>query len=131
MGGGRTVLVVDDDASIRLLCRINLELDDHHVLEAATLDEARRAIASAPVGVVILDVHVGAEDGLAFLAELRRERPGVAVAVLTGSADSASVAAAGPDAVLGKPFVLDELRATVDGLSRGAAQKPDIDFSPA
>ena len=42
-GGGtsRTVLVVDDERSLRLLCRVNLELDGHRVLEAATLAEAR------------------------------------------------------------------------------------------
>jgi DNA-binding NtrC family response regulator len=37
------VLVVDDDASLRLLCRVNLELDGFDVREAATLDEARAA----------------------------------------------------------------------------------------
>ena len=37
---GRTVLVVDDDASIRFLCRVNLELDGWVVRDAATLDGA-------------------------------------------------------------------------------------------
>ena len=37
------VLVVDDEPSIRLLCRINLELEGFDVLEAGTLAEARAA----------------------------------------------------------------------------------------
>ena len=35
-----TVLIVDDDASLRLLCRINLELDGYNVLEAPNVTAA-------------------------------------------------------------------------------------------
>ena len=47
MGGtaAQTVLVVDDDDSLRLLCRVNLELDGYRVLEAGSLAEAREALA--------------------------------------------------------------------------------------
>ena len=31
-GAGRTVLVVDDDPSLRMLCRVNLELDGYAVI---------------------------------------------------------------------------------------------------
>jgi len=41
-----TVLVVDDDASLRLLCRVNLELDGYRVLEAPDVAEAERLILS-------------------------------------------------------------------------------------
>ena len=34
------MLVVDDDASIRLLCRVNLELEGYRVLEAKSIAEA-------------------------------------------------------------------------------------------
>ena len=37
----KTVLVVDDERSLRLLCRVNLELEGHVVHEAGTLAEAR------------------------------------------------------------------------------------------
>ena len=54
-----TVLVVDDDASIRFLCRVNLELDGWTVREAATLADARAELSHGGVAVVLLDVHVG------------------------------------------------------------------------
>ena len=54
--------------------------------------------------VVLLDVHVGSGDGIAFLAELRRLVPGVRVAMLTGTADTAAIRSAGPDAIVPKPF---------------------------
>ena len=42
----KTVLVVDDEPALRLLCRVNLELEGHRVLEASTLTEARELIAT-------------------------------------------------------------------------------------
>ena len=108
-----TVLVVDDDASIRLLCRLNLELDGWRVLEAAALSEARRHLEEDQVHVVVLDVHVGSGNGIEFLHELRRERPELKVAMLTGSDRLEGVDS---DAVIPKPFTIEQLTGTVAGL---------------
>ena len=108
-----TVLVIDDDASIRLLCRLNLELDGWRVLEAATLTEARRQLEETKVDVVVLDVHVGSGNGIEFLHELRRERPELKVAMLTGSDRLDAVES---DAVIPKPFTIEQLTSTVAGL---------------
>jgi DNA-binding NtrC family response regulator len=107
------VLVVDDDPSIRFLCRVNLEFDGWHVREAATLGEARLQLADGEVRVVLLDVHVGAENGVAFLDEIRAEHPQTKVAMLTGSMGGPTLEGASPDGVISKPFTLDELTATV------------------
>ena len=66
--GAVSVLVVDDEPSLRLLCRVNLELDGFSVLEAGTVGEARQTLGSRPIEVVILDVHVGTGDGRQLLA---------------------------------------------------------------
>jgi len=58
-----TVLVVDDDAAIRFLCRVNLELDGWAVHEAAAIEQARATLAATLVDIVLLDVHVGVGDG--------------------------------------------------------------------
>ena len=112
--GHQTVLVVDDDASIRLLCRLNLELEGWHVLEAATLAHAREQLEATDVGVVVLDVHVGSGNGLDFLNELRRDRPEVKVAMLTGSEAIGDVCS---DAVIPKPFTIEQLTSTVANLA--------------
>jgi DNA-binding response OmpR family regulator len=111
---GHTVLVVDDDASIRLLCRLNLELEGWHVLEAATLPLAREQLEAENVDVVVLDVHVGSGSGLEFLDELRRDRPNVKVAMLTGSAEIGDL---GGDALIPKPFTIEQLTSTVGNLA--------------
>jgi DNA-binding NtrC family response regulator len=119
-----TVLVVDDDQSIRFLCRVNLELDGWTVREAATLDEARHELSEGEVAVVLLDVHVGSQSGGDLLTEIREAYPGVAVALLTGSVGSPSLDPGAADGVVPKPFTLDQLRQTVRGLAPRAAQSP-------
>jgi DNA-binding response OmpR family regulator len=117
-GAGTTVLVVDDDASLRLLCRVNLELEGYRVLEAATLEDAANAVATEAVGVILLDVHVGAGDGRAFLRELRDSKTNVRVALFTGSSkledDDRRIA----DGILSKPFALEDLTSTVRRLAQ-------------
>ena len=110
----RTVLVIDDDASIRLLCRLNLELAGWRVREAGTLQQARTELDAHDIRIVLLDVHVGTGSGLDFLAELRRERPQLKVALLTGSAQVSERAG---DGVISKPFTIEQLTSTVANLA--------------
>jgi DNA-binding response OmpR family regulator len=117
------VLVVDDDAAIRFLCRVNLELDGWAVDEAATLDQARETLAAGAIDIVVLDVHVGVESGLDFIAEIRERNPGVPVVLLTGSVGSPGLEEVDADAVISKPFTLDQLTGTVGRLVlRGGAE---------
>jgi DNA-binding response OmpR family regulator len=108
-----TILVVDDDDSMRMLCRVNLELEGYRVLEAATIEAAQELLRGSSVDVVLLDVHVGAGDGFMLLKDIRDER----VALFTGSYEVDSERRAQVDAVLSKPFTLSELSATVAELA--------------
>jgi two-component system nitrogen regulation response regulator NtrX len=96
-----SVLVVEDDASLRLLARLNLELEQFRVREAGTLDEARAAVAAERPAMVFLDVHLHGEATDILLDELRRT--GIPVVVVTGSADIRQYRDRA-DQVLGKPF---------------------------
>ena len=115
--GGTTVLVVDDDAALRLLCRVNLELEGHRVLEASTIADARRTLAEEAVDVLLLDVHVGPDDGRLLLRSLRSENDQTPVALFTGSATLGDEDRALADGVLPKPFQLDDLITTVQALA--------------
>lgn len=110
------MLVVDDDEAIRLLCRVNLELGGHRVAEAVTLADAALALGEVAPEVVLLDVNVGTGDGLAFLAHVRAQRPTACVVLLTGSSELETLRDARPDAILRKPFDLDELLSVVADL---------------
>jgi DNA-binding NtrC family response regulator len=117
--GGRnhvkTVLVVDDERSLRLLCRINLELDGHRVLEAATLAEARAQIEQGLPDVVLLDVHLGNDDGLDLLDELEALDLPTRVVLLSGTSEIGPELRARVSGVIGKPFDLKRLAAAVSG----------------
>lgn len=113
MDAARTVLVVDDDPSLRLLCRVNLELDGFGVREAATLDDARAAALGGGVDVVLLDVHLGRTTTLPLLDELKRERPELPVALLTGESGLPPEARGRADEVIAKPFDVSMLGDTV------------------
>jgi DNA-binding NtrC family response regulator len=106
-------MVVDDEPAIRLLCRVNLELEGYRVLEAGSLDEARRLLDAEHVDGVLLDVHVGLDEGYELLRELAERDPVIPAALVTGSADVDTVDSANAAAVLGKPFTLEQLSDTV------------------
>ena len=88
-GGPMKVLVVDDEAPIRLLCRVNLEAEGIDVLEAADgasgLDVARSELPDA----VLLDVMMPGFDGWTVAERLlddERTR-GIPIVFLTARAD--------------------------------------------
>jgi DNA-binding NtrC family response regulator len=113
----KTVLVVDDEGSIRLLCRVNLELEGFRVLEAGTLDEAREQLEREAVDVVLLDVHVGSAHGYTLLREIRDRGDDLPVALLSGSVEIEAVDSSLADAVISKPFSLEKLGRTVRELA--------------
>lgn len=113
-----TVLVADDDPTMRLLCRVNLEHDGYRVLEAANGAEIHATLATEPVSGLLLDVRFGVEDGVEIARGLRRDRPELRIALLTGHSDDDGAWADVADAFLAKPFNLEALARTVRELVR-------------
>jgi DNA-binding response OmpR family regulator len=109
------VLVVDDEPAIRLLCRVNLELEGFRVVEASSLDAARTELEAGGISLVLLDMRIGNERGDSLLDELRER--GIPVVVVTGSAELDAEWASRADAVLGKPFAIDDLLHAVRSLA--------------
>jgi two-component system, cell cycle sensor histidine kinase and response regulator CckA len=107
-----TVLLVEDDPSMRLMCRVNLELEGHTVLEAGTIGEAHVLLESNDVDLVLLDVHVAGQEGYELIAPIRA-KGGAAIALMTGTAEVGPAERALVDHVMQKPFSLEELNGTV------------------
>jgi two-component system chemotaxis response regulator CheY len=106
----RTILIVDDDASIRRLIATTLEdVSGYRLEEAADGDEAVDRALDALPEIVFLDLEMPRVDGIETCRRMRSE-PTLAdatIVVLTG--DSGEVAersaqAAGADLFLTKPF---------------------------
>lgn len=102
-----TLLLVEDDEHVRVTFGAILESAGFDVTEAATLAQARQAIARQAFSVAVLDLDLPDGKGRELIADLRRTYPGVAIAILSGEApqpipgvDVYLVKATAPDALL-------------------------------
>jgi DNA-binding response OmpR family regulator len=115
------VLVVDDDAPIRLLCRVNLEAEGMEVLEAADGADGLEQARSAQPDVVLLDVMLPKLDGWR-VAEALLEDPAtgeIPIVFLTARAelrDQARGLEIGGIDYITKPFNPVELASVVRAL---------------
>ncbi len=119
MGGeGLSILIVEDDPALRLVCRVNLELERFAVREVDTVEAARAAVAEARPAVVLLDLHLGGTGSDELLDEL--EASGIPVVLVSGTVDVDGYAGRA-SAVLPKPFDPAELVAVALRLAAGGA----------
>ena len=81
-----TVLVIDDEESLRRLVSRSLTGVGFSVLEADNGASALRLLDTGgkPLHLVISDIHMPVMDGLAFAREFRLLRPGVPILFITG-----------------------------------------------
>jgi DNA-binding response OmpR family regulator len=113
-----TVLIADDESSMRLLVQTTIESDSYQVLEAADGDEAWALIKRHKPSLVLLDVQMPGRTGLEILASIKRDSSlsGVRVILMTAralDADRTAGMTAGADFYLTKPFSPLELLARV------------------
>ncbi len=124
MTGATTVLVVDDEASIRRLLRRALERQDYRVVEAADARETVSALAIDHPDVVLLDLGLPDRDGLELVQVIKRT--GAALLVVSArDATDEKVAALdlGADDYVTKPFDTDEVTARVRTALRHRARR--------
>ncbi|HEU5467870.1 MAG TPA: response regulator [Steroidobacteraceae bacterium] len=117
---GRTVLVVEDDATNRRVAELFLERAGCGVVLAANGQEAIDMLRRQHVDLVLMDVHMPVMDGLAATRRIRSEIPGGARVPVVGFTASAlreqveACRAAGMDDVLAKPLERARLEAVLE-----------------
>jgi len=112
----RTVLLIDDDESLRKVVEYNLIEEGYRVLTAADGTAGLAAFQEHPVDLIVTDIRMPGLDGLDLLARVRAMQPDLAVVVLTahGTIDSAVEAMRiGAADYLTKPFNRDQLKTAV------------------
>ncbi len=82
----RRILVVDDEPTITAVLRSLLEEKGCEVAVAASGDEARESLAGGDIAVALVDIHLGEDNGLDLLEEIRDTSPETETIVMTGSA---------------------------------------------
>jgi two-component system chemotaxis response regulator CheY len=111
---GKKILVVDDDASMRLLMRRMLSrMGIANIVEAESGAHALQLLATAPVDLVLCDWNMPAMSGMELFQRARSLRPDLLFLMLTGRADAESHAAArkaGVAAFMVKPIAAPDLK---------------------
>lgn len=122
------ILVVDDDAAIRIVLAEALREERHEVALAASLGEMEELLERFDPEILVTDVMLPDGNGLDQIAAVLARRPDLPVIVLSAQntlATAVRATEAGAFEYLPKPFDLEELcRAVKDGL-RSRSLKPD------
>lgn len=121
-----TVLVVDDDHSIRELMRLYLKSLGHNVLLAEDGVEALEYVQTYTLDLILLDVILPGMDGLAVCAAIRKqvETPILMLTAANKIDYAARAFQLGADGYITKPFTLSTLKMRIqtflsDRLDRG------------
>src|SRR5438552_1784575 len=112
----RTILVADDDASIRSLLKQLLSDEGYSVVEATTGTEVVEKVKDINPDLVIMDVRMPELDGIEALSKLKVSSPKTSVLIMTafGSSNNAIRAMElGAFDYITKPFELDKISHTV------------------
>jgi two-component system cell cycle sensor histidine kinase/response regulator CckA len=128
--GTETVLVVEDDAALRILVRETLEQAGYKVLEGTTPHHALSLAASHPgnIHLVLTDVVMPGMSGRDLREKLKDVRPGSPVAFMSGYTDETigQLGLLEPGVhFLRKPFTSDRLLGKVREALRGPAVQPE------
>ena len=116
--GGQTVLVAEDEASVRRSVRVILERGGFTVIDAADGVEALEAFDHAPdeIGLLLTDVMMPQMGGRDLALRVRERRPDLPVVFMSGFLRDPDVLRMVNDRrvrFIAKPFDIDELISTV------------------
>ena len=132
MNKQQTIMVVDDEATIREVVRKYLELDGFKVLEASTGPQALDMLHEQRPSLIILDIMLPGIDGFAITRSIRNAEefaplsadgdiPIIMLTARTGEADRISGFELGADDYVVKPFSPRELVARIKAVLRRSA----------
>jgi DNA-binding response OmpR family regulator len=117
-----TILLVDDEDSVRKVLAFPLERDGYIVVQAADGEEALRQFAAHTIDLVVLDIMLPRLDGLEVCKRLRATST-VPIIMLTARDDELDKVIGlelGADDYITKPFSIREFRSRVRALLRRA-----------
>ena len=116
-----SILVADDEDSIRSLLEHFLISGGHTVVAVGSAREACQAMASQPFDLVITDVLMPDGDGLDLITELRKKQPNARIIAMSGGgryfegSDYLRLAKGlGAHTAMMKPFTWQQLKEAID-----------------
>jgi two-component system phosphate regulon response regulator PhoB len=127
---GKTILIVDDEAAIREMIRVALEMAEFDCLEAANAQEAHAAVVDHRPDIILLDWMLPGTSGIELLRRLQRDdlARGVPVIMLTAKGEEDNKIQgleSGADDYITKPFAPRELVARIKAVMRRSGSLED------
>lgn len=116
-----TILVVDDEETIRSLFKETLEELGHRVMVAGAGPEGLDLVKKRDFDLVFLDLKMPGMDGAELFRQIKTIKPKLPVTIITGYPDSDMMARAlaqGPFGVMEKPFGEEDIIAAVNNFLR-------------
>jgi len=113
---GKRILVVDDEESVRMCLRMMLELEGHQVTEASDGAEALNLFAMGEFDLVMTDLQMPVMEGNQLAANLKLLAPSLPILMVTASGRARREPENPVDALLNKPFTMEELRCALGKL---------------
>jgi two-component system KDP operon response regulator KdpE len=122
-----TVLVIDDEASIRKTLAVDLRARGYNVVLADDATEGIRQFRVASPDVVLLDLGLPDMDGIEVIKELRlfSQSPIIVLSVRGEESDKVAALDAGADDYVSKPFGIHELLARMRAALRRTGDRTD------
>ena len=121
VGAAATILVIDDEETIRLLFKETLEEAGHKVMLADNALEGLELVKQKDFDLVFLDLKMPGMDGAELFRQIKTIKPKLPVTITTGYPDSDMMARAlaqGPFGVMNKPFGESDIVAAVNNFLR-------------
>jgi DNA-binding response OmpR family regulator len=124
--GGHTVLIVDDEASVRKLIRQALEPHGCTILEAGGGEQALSiaAVHEGKIDIAIVDFVMPGLNGLDLALQMERDFPALKTLYVSSAIESigmVSILRHAPERVLLKPFTAEQIVERVAALARNGA----------
>ncbi len=114
MSEKKKVLVVDDEESIHLLYKEELEEEGYSVYSAMSGEEALKLFDEEKPDLVILDINMPGMNGIEVLRQMKEKRPHIPVILSSAYPEyKQDLASWASDDYIVKSFNLDELKASV------------------
>ena len=109
-----TILLIDDQESIRLIFKAVLERAGYRVLTAEHGKDGLRFLEQERVDLVLLDIVMPEMDGFELIPRLRKNRPSSKIIAMTGDSNYLNMAKhLGVNDALQKPFSVQQLLTAV------------------
>jgi CheY-like chemotaxis protein len=110
---GKRILLVEDDPGARASIKLLLAIDRHEVVEATGGAEALELLQSQPFDLVILDYFMPGMRGSQLARHIRHIAPSLPIVMITAYLDKLAASDKPVDAVIGKPFSIEDLRRAI------------------